>query len=162
MKESRSWLTPKQVADLSGVTTRTINNYITSGKLSATREDGRYYIDKSEFYRVFPDCNSKKNSSNSEKSQENIDSIASEIEIQYLKEALLDKEKQNDFLKLLVETYTNEKSLMLQTINIHSRMLENKQEKKSEKEQELIIGSEKDPEILSSRIKKTILKIFKG
>jgi len=158
MKESRSWLTPKQVADLSGVTTRTINNYITSGKLSASREDGRYYIDKSEFYRVFPNCNPEKKMRNAEKNQESIDTITSEIEIQYLKEALLDKEKQNDFLKQLVGTYSDEKSMMLQTINIHSRMLENKQDKSEE--QELILVSKKESTALSSRLKDAILKLF--
>ncbi len=158
MKESRSWITPKQAADIAGVTTRTINNYITSGKLSASREDNRYYIDKSEFFRVFPNCMLKKSVGNFENSSENKDSIASEIEIQYLKEALLDKEKQNDFLKQLVESYTNDKSMMIQTINIHSKMLEHKQEAK---EKELITNDRKRQKITTSDIKKTILKLFK-
>ncbi len=156
MKENRSWLTPKQAADLAGCTTRTINNYIMNGKLSASREDNRYYIDKSEFFRVFPNCMLKKDG---EKSTENKDSVTSEIEIQYLKEALLDKEKQNDFLKQLVETYTNEKSMMLQTINIHSRMLEHKQEQKEEEKlPELIVA----PKKVQKGIKEVILKLFKS
>lgn len=154
MKENRSWITPKQAADLAGVTTRTINNYITSGKLSASREDSRYYIDKSEFFRVFPNCIPKKDSGNSEKSLESNDGKASEIEIQYLKEALLDKEKQNDFLKQLVESYTNEKSMMLQTINMNTRMLEHKQFQTEDKAKEpKLIVAKKEAKIWLDRLK---------
>lgn len=131
MKPQRSWLTPRQAADLSGVTSRTINNYITSGKLSATREDGRYFIEKSEFFRVFPNCMAQKGKNITEKSQENSDGITSEIEIKYLKEALLDKEKQNDFLKELLERHNHEKSLMLQTIHSNTLILQHQKEKKT-------------------------------
>lgn len=158
MKENRSYLTPKECADLAGVTTRTINNYITSGKLSATREDNRYYIDKSEFYRVFPECITRKNMRNDEKFLENIEEISSLIEIRYLKEALLDKEKQNDFLKQVIDGFSTEKSLMLQTINTHSRMLEHKQEKE---EQDIILAKEESKNAKPSNLKESILNLFK-
>jgi excisionase family DNA binding protein len=133
MKESRSWLTPKEAALLVGCTTRTINNYIVSGKLPATKDDKRYYIAKSEFFRIFPQYMPKEKVSESGKGQEKTDGSTSEIEVQYLKEALLDKEKQNDFLQNLIQSYTVEKSMMLQTINSHTKMLEFSHEKEAAK-----------------------------
>lgn len=127
MKESTSWLTPKQAAKLAEVTTRTINNYITSGKLSASREDGRYYIDKSEFYRVFPHLFLKENISQLENLKETTVQKASEIEIQYLKSSLTEKEGQNNYLKEIIQSFTLEKNIMLNTINNHSRLLEYQQ-----------------------------------
>ena len=46
-----------ECAKLLGITSRAVQKYIKEGKISAVKnEKGRYEIDKSEFYRVFPDA----------------------------------------------------------------------------------------------------------
>lgn len=51
---TQSELSLSQAAKLTGKSKSTINRYIKSGKLSATRHgDGTYSIDASEVYRVF-------------------------------------------------------------------------------------------------------------
>lgn len=131
MKDSFSWLTPKQAGELAGYTARHIQNLIKSGKLTATREDGKYFIDKSEFFRVFPDAHRKAQRGNEANIEDAHARILSETEVKYLKEMLDDKDRQNEFLKKQLENFSLEKSMMLQAINSHSRLLEHKEEQKN-------------------------------
>ncbi len=135
MKDNPSWLTPKQAASLSGYTPRHIQNLIVGGKLSATREDGRYYIDKAEFFRVFPDAHVKEKLGIDAKSSEDFARMKAEMEVEFLREAIADKDKQNEFLKKQLENFTHEKNQMLEAINSHSRLLEHKENQLAEKEQ---------------------------
>lgn len=132
MKDSFSFLTPKQAGDLAGYTARHMLNIIKSGKLTATREDGNYYIDKSEFFRVFPDAHKKSQAGNERNQTEEQARIQAEIENKFLREAMIDKEKQNDFLKQQLENFTAEKQFMLQAITSQARLLEHKEVKKEE------------------------------
>ena len=73
MVEKNSFMSTREAAKEAGYSPRQLQNYITSGKLSATRgSDGKYLIDRSEFYRVFPDAYKQK-------SQENTKEISEEI-----------------------------------------------------------------------------------
>ena len=57
MVEKNSFMSTREAAKEAGYSPRQLQNYITSGKLSATMgSDGKYLIDRSEFYRVFPDA----------------------------------------------------------------------------------------------------------
>lgn len=131
MKEEVSYLTPKQAGDLAGYTARHMLNIIKSGKLSATREDGCYYIEKSEFFRVFPDAHRENQRRNDRNVTEDQARIEAEIENRFLKESLADKERQNDYLKEQLENFTREKAQMLEAINSHSRLLEHKEATKA-------------------------------
>ncbi len=126
MKNETSWLTPSQAAAIVGCTARSIQNYIQNGKLSATREDGKYYIDKSEFYRVFPDAHKKEEASKHANKDVEIARAQAEMEVKYLKDAVLDKDRQNQYLKDQLESYAQEKMKMLDAIGAHARYLEHK------------------------------------
>lgn len=127
MKDSVSWLKPSEAAALEGCSVRKIQNMITSGKLSATRDDGKYFIEKSEFFRVFPDAHRKYIAGNPAIKAEK--SIRMEIENEYLKERVSKQEKENEFLKSQIESFTQEKKQMLEAITHHSRLLEDKRSK---------------------------------
>lgn len=130
MRDHVSYLTPQEAGDLAGYTARHIHNFIKSGKLTATREDNKFYIDKSEFFRVFPDAYKKFEKRNELKLSEEEVRIRHEVENKFLKEAIIEKEKQNEFLKQQLENFSQEKSQMLQAITSQSRLLEHQTKSK--------------------------------
>lgn len=125
MKDNYSWLTPKQAADLIGYTPRAVQNYITNGKLSATREDGRWYIDKAEFFRVFPAAHRKEMESSPEEKAAQKKRL--EFENELLKEMASKKDQEIEFLRKQVEFISTEKVKMLDAIVSHTRLLEHHQ-----------------------------------
>lgn len=101
---------------------------VKKGKLSATRDDGgNYLIDKSEFYRVFPDAHTKRSHANNDS---NSSRIVLEIEVQHLKEMLAEKSKQNEFLHKQLETATIEKTILLETLSSNQKLLEHSNKSK--------------------------------
>ena len=92
------------------------------GKLSAVRVNGgNYLIDKSEFFRVFPDANTQRKVANtSEQSSRTV----LEVEVKYLKEMLAEKTKQNEFLYKQLEVANTEKSALIETISSNQKLLE--------------------------------------
>jgi len=124
MKDSTSWLTPKQAANLAGYTGRHITNLITRGKLSATRDDGRYFIEKSEFFRIFPEALKKEQ----EGSERNLYAENSKLELEnrMLKDIGSHKDKEIEFLRAQIEIYHREKDKMLDSLKSHARLLEHK------------------------------------
>ncbi len=131
-EESLSFNT-RIAAEIAGCSARYIQNLIKKGRLSASRDDsGNYLIDKSEFYRVFPDAhiNGMKMHSNEQSSR-----IAFEIEIKYLKEMLTEKSKQNEFLYKQLEASNAEKNTLIETLTSNQKLLEytNKKKRKRKK-----------------------------
>lgn len=125
MKDSFSWITPKQAGDLAEYSARHIQNMITSGKLSATKEDGKYYIEKSEFFRLFPRAHrNEKEGNNSHKGSEH---SQLQLENGMLKEMSSQKDKEIEFLRSQIEYVSQEKIKMLDAIVSHTRILEHKQ-----------------------------------
>lgn len=114
MNEKNSFMSTREAAKEAGYSPRHLQNFITSGKLSAIRSsDGKYLIDRSEFYRVFPDANKQK-------SQEKTKEISEEIflnEIKHLKEM-------NNFLYKQLETAEKEKNYLLETLKSSQKLLE--------------------------------------
>lgn len=97
---------------------------ITTGKLSATREDGRYYIDKSELFRVHPEAHRKELESNPQffkLEQERI-----KLENTMLKDAMSNKDKEIEFLRNQISIFNNKETKFLDTIQNHTRLLEHK------------------------------------
>lgn len=125
MKDSFSWLTPKQAGELAGYSARHIQNLIVSGKLCATKEDGKYFIDKSEFFRVFPKAHKKEQEGNT--AQQVAEKQQLEMENRMLKEMASQKEKEIEFLRNQVEFISHEKVKMLDAISSHTRLLEFKE-----------------------------------
>jgi hypothetical protein len=134
MKDPLVWLTPKQAADLCGYSARTIQNFIMKGKISATKEDGKYYIDKAEFFRVFPDAHRR--AEKMDGSQREVEIARKEVENEYLKEMISQKDKDIEFLKSQLESFTGEKKQMLEAITHHARLLEHKESRKEQESQE--------------------------
>lgn len=119
MIEKNSFMSTREAAREAGYSSRHLQNFITSGKLSATRgSDGKYLIDRSEFYRVFPDAHKQK-------SQENAKEISEEIflnEIKHLKEM-------NNFLYKQLETAEKEKNYLLEMLKSSQKLLEHSSER---------------------------------
>lgn len=114
MTRNNSSVTTRMASQITGYSSRHIQNFIKSGKLSATKDvSGNYLIDKAELYRVFPECHA-------EKSCEKTKEISQEIlesEIKHLKEM-------NNFLNKQLEISTNERSLLLETLSSNQKLLE--------------------------------------
>jgi len=106
MKDSATWITPKQAGDLCGYTARHIQNLIKSGKLSATREDGKYYIDKAEFFRVFPNAHRK--AQNADQAAVAIDNSRMSTEIEHLKEVIKHLKESSELKDKHIEHLTAE------------------------------------------------------
>ena len=130
MKDDLSWLTPKQAAEILGFSARHIQNQITSGKLSATKEDGKYYIEKSEFFRVFPKAHKKEQEGNI--AHQNAERERLAIENTMLKDASAQKEREIEFLRKQIDFISQEKTKMLDTIVSTTRLLEYKDDKNKE------------------------------
>lgn len=128
-----SFLSTREAAEISGFSSRHIQNLITRGNMSATRShDGRYLIDKSEFYRVFPDAHEQRMMPHDneiiEKYSEN---VLLESENKFLKEMLAEKDRritekdaQNEFLHKQLEMAAIEKTMLLETIGSNQKMIE--------------------------------------
>ncbi|KTD01579.1 helix-turn-helix domain-containing protein [Legionella feeleii] len=131
MSEESSSLSTRMAAEIAGCSARHIQSLIKKGKLSASRDDGgNYLIDKSEFYRVFPDAHTKRTVANhGEQSSRN----ALEVEVKYLKEMLAEKAKQNEFLHKQLEAASTEKSALIETLASNQRLLEHTDQKKKRK-----------------------------
>jgi len=105
----------KQASNLVGCTTRHIQKIIKSGTLSAHRAEGnKYLIEKSEFYRVFPDLKPR-TSTETGKQEYN--------QLLFLKE-------QNEFLKEQLEHANSEKRSLLSALENAQRMIEFKPQKR--------------------------------
>lgn len=123
MKDS-AFLSPSSAAKLAGFSSRHITNLITKGKLSATKEDGKYKIEKSEFFRLFPDAHKKEKES--DPNSKDMEKARMEVENMMLKEMSSQKDREIQFLRSQLETFNQEKSQMLEAINHHARLLEHK------------------------------------
>ena len=122
MSEENSLLGTRIAAEIAGCSARHIQSLIKKGKLSASRDDGgNYLIDKSEFYRVFPDAHTKRSQANSDNDSTR---TVLEMEVQHLKEMLAEKNKQNEFLHKQLETATAEKTMLLETLSSNQKLLE--------------------------------------
>lgn len=122
MSEESSSLSTRMAAEIAGCSARHIQSLIKKGKLSASRDDGgNYLIDKSEFYRVFPDAHTKRSQANNDSDGSR---IVLEIEVQHLKELLAEKSKQNEFLYKQLEAATTEKIILLETLSSNQKLLE--------------------------------------
>ncbi len=128
MYNEKSWLTCREAAALLNYSQRHILNLIKKGKLSADRdEDGKYYIQKSEFLRVYPNAIKVETDGISEKSMEGHTRKLLEEKIKHLQEMVDEKKKQNEFLVEQLSNFTHEKSKMLDAINSNARLLEFKE-----------------------------------
>ena len=122
MSENNSSISTREAAEISGFSARHIQGMVKKGRLSATRDNGgNYVIDKSEFYRVFPDAHTKRTQANN--GGDNTRTIL-EMEVQHLKEMLAEKSKQNEFLHKQLETATAEKTMLLETLSSNQKLLE--------------------------------------
>jgi excisionase family DNA binding protein len=128
MSENNSLLSTREAAEIAGYSARHIQGMIKKGKLSATRDDGgNYLIEKSEFYRVFPDAHNKRSTANS---GDDSTRIVLEKEVQHLKEMLAEKSKQNEFLHRQLEVATTEKTMLMETLSSNQKLLEHSSTKK--------------------------------
>jgi excisionase family DNA binding protein len=111
MDEKESRLDVKQAAELVGCSTRHIQKIIKNGTLSAYRDKGnKYLIDKSEFYRIFPDLKPRTSTETGEQEDN---------QLLFLKE-------QNEFLKEQLEYAHSEKKSLLSALENAQRMIEYK------------------------------------
>ncbi len=128
MKIEKSWLTCREAASLLNYTQRHIVNLIKKGKLSADKdENGKYFIEKSEFFRVYPNATKGEPPRTEEKPAGNNSLEFLEEKIRHLQELVQEKNKHNEFLAHQLDNFTHEKSKMLEAINSHARLLEYKE-----------------------------------
>lgn len=126
MKDSNSWITPKQAAEILECSTRAVQKYITSGKLCASKEDGKYFIDKSEFFRVFPKAHKKEREGNS--ALQEAERTRLEHENEMLKDANSQKDREIEFLRSQIETHSQEKNKILDALVSQTKLLEHQKQ----------------------------------
>lgn len=138
MNESNSSISTREAAEISGFSARHIQGMVKKGRLSATRDDsGNYLIDKSEFYRVFPDAHTKRSDANN---NSNSSRIVLEAEVSHLQAMLAEKDKQNgllnkqnEFMSQQLEAATIEKAALLNTLNSNQKLLEHQKTKSNKR-----------------------------
>lgn len=127
MTEEKTWLTSKEAAALLKCTQRHVLNLIRKNNISVERdESGKYFIHKSEFYRVFPHLLKDSQPRNEEKLPRKNSVEFLEEKIRHLQELVDVNKRHNEFLSGQISTFTEEKSKMLDAINGHTRLLEHK------------------------------------
>ena len=127
-------LNTRQASEESGMSARHIQRMITTGKLSATRSNGGVYlIDKSEFYRVFPEAHNRDSGRQKANNVGDNARQALENEVRHLQAMLTEKDKQNDllnkqneFMQKQLETATVEKTMLLETLSSNQKLLEHR------------------------------------
>ena len=131
MANKSTQLSTREAALELGVSPRQIQKLIKNGKLSAERnESGNYLIDKSEFYRAFPEAfNVRKDANNNEQWSRTV----RDHEIKHLAAMLSEKTQQNEFLQKQLESSTLEKTRLLDTISNQQKLLEHKSNKRIRK-----------------------------
>lgn len=128
MHRGKSWLTPKEAGEILGMTGRNVTNLIKKGKIRADKdEDGRYFIEKSEFFRVYPDALEKENERNAKNSSEGSAVKLLEEKLNHMQELLSERKRQNEFLVEQLNNFTQEKKGLIESINAHTRLLEYKE-----------------------------------
>lgn len=114
-----------------GVSSRQIQKLIKRGKLSAERnESGNYLIEKSEFYRVFPEAFNIRTDANI---NEQNTQVVRDHEIKHLEAMLNEKTRQTEFLQKQLESSALEKTRLLDTISNQQKLLEHQNNKKARK-----------------------------
>ena len=128
MSANNTVLNTRKAAELLKCSARKIQKLIASGKLCAHRdESGSYRIDKSEFYRVFPELfASEEQRTEATNSEPNERTQLLEEQIKFLKEM-------NELLKYQLDNATSEKGKLIDTLNSNQRLLEYHAEKKKNK-----------------------------
>lgn len=120
-------LITKEAAEVSGFSARHIQKLIKTGKLSATKvNSGNYIIDKSEFYRVFPDAHVANTTRMDTNKDDSSSRTALELQMKHLQEI-------NGLLTTQLETANKEKGLLLDTLASTQRLLEHDSSKRMRK-----------------------------
>lgn len=117
-------LSARECANMVGVTKRTIQQQIQSGKLSATKnEKGHYLIDSSEFFRVYPNAGKKEKTAQQE-IERSLESVTAHLE------TLINE---NKFLKEQLEKSESREEKLIETVKATTLLIENKTEQKRKK-----------------------------
>jgi DNA-binding transcriptional MerR regulator len=132
MRKEKSWFTCREAAALLGCTPRTIINFIKRGKVVSEQDElGAHFIEKTEFYRAFPDATTWE----MKRSKDNLDGNESkrllEERVKHLEELLDERKQHNDFLVAQISIKDERQSQMLDTINSYGRVLEFQELKKN-------------------------------
>lgn len=145
MDNNMTHLTTREAAAQSGKSHQQIQRLIRGGKLSAERnESGNYQIEKSEFYRVFPDAFSERQDTSFNANMMHHGRIN---DVTHLEAMLAEKIRQNEFLKeqlelsikqiefahTQLESATLEKTRLLDTISNQQKLIEHQSCKKERK-----------------------------
>jgi predicted site-specific integrase-resolvase len=111
-------LTVRHITDILKVSERTVLRQIKSGKLSASKnEEGKWVIDKSEFYRAYPDHHPQATKGESDTPVKNMsDDLQKELTAS-LKQQIATLEEQ-------LRLSNKEKESILETLQSNQRMLE--------------------------------------
>lgn len=128
MNAKSTVLSTREAAELLGCSARKIQKLIAQGKLCAHRDDtGSYKIDKSEFYRVFPETFPREEMrTEATNGEQNERTRLLEEQVKFLKEM-------NCLLKEQLDNATSEKGKLIDTLNSNQRLLEYHAEKKNKK-----------------------------
>ena len=122
MNTDKPWISCKQAGEILNYTQRHITILIKKGKLKEEFEDGKYFIQKEEFFRAFPHTIKPKET----KIEESINTKFLEEKICYLQSMLEDKKKENEFLREQLKMATSENSKMIDSLNGYLKFLERK------------------------------------
>lgn len=145
MDNNMTHLTTREASEKSGKSHQQIQRLIRGGKLSAIRDErGNYLIERSEFYRVFPDAFVEHHDA---LFNANLMRHRCINDVTHLEAMLAEKIQQNEFLKkqlelsskqlefahTQLESATLEKTRLLDTIGNQQKLIEHQSSKKARK-----------------------------
>ena len=131
MDNNMTHLTTREASEQSGKSHQQIQRLIRGGKLSAKRDESdNYLIEKSEFYRVFPDAFMERHDASFDT---NLMRHRCINDVTHLEAMLAEKIQQNEFLKKQLESATLEKTRLLDTIGNQQKLIEYHGSKKARK-----------------------------
>ena len=126
-----SKVTPAKAAQMAGVSKRTIQNKISTGKLSASRDENGYYsIDVSEILRVYPDANDQLTVEHFSKQDKNIDYKAKSLVLESKNAGL---QAQINLLQSQLEKSEARENKLLASVSNTTKLLEHESKSRRKK-----------------------------
>lgn len=123
-------LTSKECADILGVSAKTIQRRIQKGILSGYKDDnGIYMVEKSEFYRVYPDAHQRHGVRHDFKDVEALSKLKEEM----LEERINALERERNALKEQLDLANKREATLLESVKNNSTLLLENSKKENKK-----------------------------
>lgn len=131
MNNSKTYIGSKEAAQLMDCSLRKVQKMIRTGRMAAQKDGGKYFIDRSELFRVFPMA--FKNTPEGKIIDNSINVATADVEVDYLKGIVEDKKKEIESLREQIKMYGEENKKLVEVVNSYLRLVESNEAGKKTK-----------------------------